>query len=59
MVKAYWLALEKCAPGEAYNICTGKGWKIRDLLDHLLSLTKVKIEVKHDPAGCGRATCPS
>ena len=50
MVKAYWLALEKCEPGEVYNICTGKGWKIKDLLRHLLSLTKAKIEVKEDPA---------
>ena len=50
MVKAYWLALEKCEPGEAYNICTGKGWKIKDLLDHLLSMTKAKIEVRQDAA---------
>ena len=50
MVRAYWLALEKCEPGEVYNIATGKGWKIRDLLDHLLSLTKVKIEVRQDAA---------
>lgn len=50
MVRAYWLALEKCEPGEVYNIASGKGWKIRDLLDHLLGLTKVKIEVKTDPA---------
>jgi GDP-4-dehydro-6-deoxy-D-mannose reductase len=50
MVRAYWLALEKCEPGEVYNIATGKGWKIRDLLDHLLSLTKVKIDVRQDPA---------
>jgi GDP-4-dehydro-6-deoxy-D-mannose reductase len=50
MVRAYWLALEKCASGEAYNICTGKGWVVKDLLTHLLSLTKVKIEVRQDPA---------
>lgn len=50
MVRAYWLALEKCEPGEVYNIASGKGWKIRDMLDHLLSLTKTKIEVKVDPA---------
>ncbi len=50
MVKAYWLALEKCAPGEVYNIATGKGWKIQDVLDRLLAMTKVKIEVKQDPA---------
>jgi GDP-4-dehydro-6-deoxy-D-mannose reductase len=50
MVRAYVLALEKCEPGEVYNICSGKAWTIQALLDHLLSLTKVKIEVKEDPA---------
>jgi len=50
MVRAYWLALEKCEPGEVYNICTGRDWTIRALLDHLLSLTKAKIEIREDPA---------
>jgi GDP-4-dehydro-6-deoxy-D-mannose reductase len=50
MVKAYWLALEKCESGEVYNICTGKGWVVKDVLTHLLSLTKVKIEVRRDTA---------
>jgi len=50
MVRAYWLSLEKCAPGEVYNICSGRAWSIRDMLDLLLSMTKVKIEVKQDPA---------
>jgi GDP-4-dehydro-6-deoxy-D-mannose reductase len=50
MVKAYWLALEKCEGGEAYNICSGKAWRIRDMLDLLLTMTKIKIEVREDPA---------
>ncbi|PYM04519.1 MAG: GDP-mannose 4,6-dehydratase [Candidatus Rokuibacteriota bacterium] len=50
MVRAYWLALEKCEPGEVYNICSGRAWKIKDVLDHLLGLSRVKIEVKQDPA---------
>jgi len=50
MVKAYWLALEKCEPGEVYNICTGKGWRIREVLDLLLGMTGTRIEVKQDPA---------
>ncbi len=29
MVRAYWLALEKCEPGEVYNICSGKAWTIQ------------------------------
>jgi GDP-4-dehydro-6-deoxy-D-mannose reductase len=50
MVRAYWMALEKCEPGEVYNICSGQAWSIQKVLDHLLSLTKSKIEVKQDPA---------
>ena len=50
MVKAYWLALEKCEAGEVYNICTGRAWTIRELLDRLLDMTKVDIEVRPDPA---------
>ncbi len=50
MVRGYWLALEKCEPGEVYNICSGKAWKIGDMLEHLLGLSKVKIEVRQDPA---------
>lgn len=50
MVRAYVLALEKCEPGEVYNIASGSCWTIQALLDHLLSLTKQKIEVKEDPA---------
>jgi GDP-4-dehydro-6-deoxy-D-mannose reductase len=50
MVRAYWLALEKCEPGEVYNICSGKAWSIRQVLDHLLGLARIKIEVREDPA---------
>ena len=50
MVKAYVLALEKCEPGEVYNICSGKAWRIKDMLELLLSMSKVKIEVREDPA---------
>src|SRR5258706_3421454 len=49
MVRAYCLALEKCAAGEGYNICYGRGWKIREVLDLLLSMTTAKIEVRPDP----------
>jgi GDP-4-dehydro-6-deoxy-D-mannose reductase len=49
IVKAYWLSLEKCKPGEAYNICSGKGYKIKEVLDILLSYSKVKVKIKEDP----------
>ena len=50
MVRGYVLALEKGEPGEVYNLCRGRCWTIRETLDMLLALTKVKIEVKQDPA---------
>lgn len=48
MVRGYWLATEKCEPGEVYNICSGRAIRIRDLLDLLLSMAKVKVDVKVD-----------
>src|SRR3989338_4774823 len=50
MVKAYYLSVQKCEPGESYNIATGKGWKIKDMLDLLLSKSKMKIKIVQDPA---------
>lgn len=48
VVRAYWLALDKGKPGEVYNICSGKSWKIRDILDVLLGMTSAKIEIRTD-----------
>ena len=45
IMRAYWLALEKCEAGEVYNICSGKAWSIREVLDLLLGMTKTRIEV--------------
>jgi GDP-D-mannose dehydratase len=48
IVKAYDLLLEKGELGEVYNIGSGASHKIAEILDRLLSLTKIKIEVKVD-----------
>jgi len=48
MVRAYVLALEKGKFGEVYNIGQGVSYKIRDILDKLLILSKAKITVKSD-----------
>jgi len=49
MVRAYHLALEHGAPGEVYNIATGQGHTIQEVLDILLSLSKVTIQQQADP----------
>jgi len=49
IVEAYWIATDKCQPGEIYNICSGKGYKVKDVLDKLVSLSKVKnIKIRQD-----------
>jgi len=50
MVKGYLLSVEKCDPGDVYNICTGSAIKIGDMLKLLLSFSKVKVDIKEDPA---------
>jgi GDP-4-dehydro-6-deoxy-D-mannose reductase len=49
MVRGYYLALEKGKPGEVYNICSEKTWKIREILDMLLGMSTITIDVKVDP----------
>lgn len=50
MVSAYYTAVKQCTPGEVYNICSGKTWKIKKVLDFLISQSKKKVTVKEDPS---------
>ncbi len=50
MVEGYWLALEKGAPGEVYNICSGLSFSIGEILERLLALSSAKIRITEDPA---------
>lgn len=49
MVRAYVLASEKCESGEVYNIGSGQGAIMSEILHSLLRLSKVKIKVMTDP----------
>lgn len=56
IVRGYWLALAPhlpgypgCQPGEAYNLCSGRDYGINEMLDRLLSLARVRLEVRSDP----------
>lgn len=50
MVRAYWLAVTKAKPGEVYNIATGHGITIQNLLNRLIELAEVDVRVEEDPA---------
>jgi GDP-4-dehydro-6-deoxy-D-mannose reductase len=49
VVRAYWLLLERGEPGGVYNVCSGKGVRLRDLLQRLVELAGVAVEVRVDP----------
>lgn len=49
IVRAYHYAVKKCEYGIPYNICSGRAWRIGDMLDYLVSLSTVKhIKVEQD-----------
>ena len=49
VVRAYWLSVHHCKPGEDYVIASGHARSIREMVSFLLSQSKVKIDVQTDP----------
>lgn len=49
-VRAYRDILEKGKPGEPYNVCSGIGYKLGDLLDIIISFSSKKIDIVPDPS---------
>jgi len=50
VVRGYYLALKKGTPGEVYNIASGRGIKIKELLNKLIEMTHQNIKIITDPA---------
>jgi GDP-4-dehydro-6-deoxy-D-mannose reductase len=59
VVEAYAQLLEAGLPGEVYNVCSGRGVRIREVLDRLLALSEARIEVRVDPGRLRPADTPS
>lgn len=49
-VRAYQRLVRAGTPGRAYNVCSGRAYRIGDLLDTLLSLARTPIRISLDPA---------
>jgi GDP-4-dehydro-6-deoxy-D-mannose reductase len=49
VVRAYWLALERCEQG-AYNVCSGRPSAVREILDLLAAETPLVVRQQTDPA---------
>lgn len=49
VVRAYYLLLLKGRPGEIYNICSGKGVSLNDLIDMIAQQAGVEVTTKINP----------
>jgi len=49
-VRAYWLLMEKCTPGEAYNIGGSETMTVGEMLDKLKNLSSANVSVEVDPS---------
>jgi GDP-4-dehydro-6-deoxy-D-mannose reductase len=49
MVRAYWLVLDRAAPGSIYNAASGRAVSIRELIDGFLASATCPIEVRQVP----------
>jgi GDP-4-dehydro-6-deoxy-D-mannose reductase len=59
VVRAYWLLLEKGEAGGVYNVCSGRGVRIRELLERLVALAGLDIEIRVDPERLRPADVPA
>jgi GDP-4-dehydro-6-deoxy-D-mannose reductase len=55
IVRGYWLALAPeiegypgCQPGEAYNICSGRSYVMKDMLERLIKMARCPLQVQFD-----------
>ena len=49
VVRAYWLCLEKGRAGEVYNVSSGRGRKVAEILRYYLGQSVVTIRAEKDP----------
>ncbi|NPV70656.1 MAG: NAD-dependent epimerase/dehydratase family protein [Firmicutes bacterium] len=46
VVCAYWLLLQRGSPGEAYNVCSGRAYTVREITGFLAQVAGVEVELK-------------
>jgi len=48
VIKAAWIATEKCIPGEAYNVCSGKAHTIDEFIERCRELSTIDFRIEVD-----------
>lgn len=49
VARAYRLLMDRGVPHDPYNVCSGRGYRVGDLLDKLLALARTAIRIEQDP----------
>ena len=49
-VRAYRVLLERGVPGRPYNVCSGRAYRVGDLLEQLVALSRASISIEPDPS---------
>lgn len=50
MVRAYWMMINQCPPGEFYNVAGDATMTIGELVERFRKLSQVEVSVKRDPS---------
>ncbi|MBV8949851.1 MAG: GDP-mannose 4,6-dehydratase [Actinobacteria bacterium] len=58
VVRAYRLLVEHAVPGEAYNVCSGRGVAVAEIAARLIALAERPLELVVDPALVRRVDVP-
>lgn len=48
VVAAYYLLFTRGQKGEVYNVCSGKGWSLQEIIEKLGAALSIKVEIKPD-----------
>jgi GDP-4-dehydro-6-deoxy-D-mannose reductase len=59
VVRAYWLLLDKARAGEVFNVCSGTGVAIGEILQELVDVSGVKVDIRRDPERMRPADIPA
>lgn len=59
VVRAYWALLDRGDAGGVYNVCSGRGVRLREMLDTLCELAGVEVEIEVDPERLRQADLPA
>jgi GDP-4-dehydro-6-deoxy-D-mannose reductase len=49
VVRAYRLLIERGKPGDAYNVCSGRGVSVRDVAEAMIEMSEMPLELVVDP----------